>query len=278
MSNLFISYGDAKFAKSLKRIGQEAKRLNRFDEVILYTPQDLPDSIKASPLFCFDKGGGYWLWKAYLICKTLSICQEGDIVYYVDAGCTLQGESLEWKRYDELLKEYNGIFFQYRDVRYEGWEQFCASAENNSSQVYHWMKPSVVEYFKKYTGGDEFMYFNKIWGGFLIIKKCSSVMIMDEWFKIMLFNPQLVIDPFGCDLISLPPSFNVHRHDQAILTPLVFYYQKKDGLYVMQETSESQKELAAIIATRKKDKRFSSIWESVKFYIKQTTIYKLYSK
>lgn len=278
MSKIFISYGDNNFAKSLKRIGGEAKKTNRFDKIILYTRKDLPDSIKSSPLFCFNKGGGYWLWKPYLIYKTLCSCKENDVVYYADAGCTLQKDSPEWEQFEKILEEYNALFFQYQDIHYEGWEQFCSTPENNSPQIYHWMKPSAVKYFKEYTKGDSFMSFNKICGGFLIVKKCSDMKIIDEWFKIMLFYPQLVMDPFGCDGINVPTSFNAHRHDQTVLTPLVFYYKEKDKLYVMQETLESQRELAAVVASRKRDKRFFSLWERIKYNIKQIAIYNLWCK
>lgn len=269
MGNIFISYGDARFAKSLKRIGREAKSLNKFDRVILYTPKDLPDSIKASPLFCFDKGGGYWLWKPYLINKTLCSCKEGDIIYYIDAGCTLQAESPEWDIYEKLMKEYNGLFFQYHDMQYEGWEQYCTCKENNEAKIYHWMKSSAVEYFKSYTRNSDFMSFNKILAGFVIVKKCRTMRLIDEWLKIMLFYPQLVIDPFGNDLNYPSETFNAHRHDQAILTPLVFFYQKEEKLCVMPETLESQTASAAVIASRKRDKRFRSVWEKMKYDVKQ---------
>ena len=40
---IFISYANEAMAYSLKRIGRQARRLDIFDEVILYTPTDVPD-------------------------------------------------------------------------------------------------------------------------------------------------------------------------------------------------------------------------------------------
>lgn len=264
MSKIFISYGDGNFSKSLRRIGREAKALGKFDRVILYTPKDLPNSITASPLFCFGQKGGYWLWKPYLINKTLALCKEGDIIYYVDAGCTLNADSAEWEYFGEVMKEKNGIFFQYRDIQYEGWEQFCTKLENNNPKILHWMKPSAIEYFKDYIQSSAFMEYNKIMGGFIIIKKCKFMRIIDEWFDTMLFYPQLVFEPFGNDLNNLPETFNVHRHDQSILTPLVFYYKDKDNLCVLPETSESEKESAAVVASRKRDRIKRPFWIRLK--------------
>ena len=48
MANIFISYGDEKFKKSLKLIKKEAKVIGIFDKIIIYTHKDLPAFIKSS--------------------------------------------------------------------------------------------------------------------------------------------------------------------------------------------------------------------------------------
>ena len=253
MANIFISYGDDKFKKSLKLLKKEAREVGIFDFVKAYTPHDLPESIKSSPLFLFKKGGGYWIWKPYIIYDALQHCKENDIVYYADAGCTLNADSKEWNCFIQEMKTHNAIFFQYRsDVQYEGWENFCKSPSNNSPQIVHWMKPSTIEYFTEIFGNQDFLQFNKIWGGAIIIKKTPQLLnLLDQWIKISLFHPELICDPFGKDLSCIPDTFNVHRHDQAIITPLVYQYKELDNICILYETSESQKEAAAIIATRR---------------------------
>ena len=66
----------------------------------------------------------------------------------------------------------------------------------------------------------------------------------------VLLNPGLFCDAYGEELGRLPETFNEHRHDQAVLAPLVYYYRETDKIAILQEKSESQKELAAVIATR----------------------------
>ena len=114
MSNIFISYGDTKFHKSLKRISKQARTIGIFDRIITYSPKDMPLYIKSSPLFSAQKGGGYWLWKPYIIKHTLEQLNEGDVLYYIDAGCTLNPQSEEWNKFQEILKKYHAIVFQYR--------------------------------------------------------------------------------------------------------------------------------------------------------------------
>lgn len=57
MKKYFITYGDDAFYLSRKQLAKQAQKSELFDEVIVYTPKDLPDSIKASPLMAYKRGG-----------------------------------------------------------------------------------------------------------------------------------------------------------------------------------------------------------------------------
>ena len=56
MKKYFITYGDDAFYLSRKQLAKQAQKSGLFDEVIVYTPKDLPDSIKASPLMAYKRG------------------------------------------------------------------------------------------------------------------------------------------------------------------------------------------------------------------------------
>ena len=152
------------------------------------------------------------------------------------------------------MEIHNAIFFQYREnVKYSGWERFCKLEENNSVKIKHWMKPSTQKYFNEYFRDKSYLDYGKIMAGFCIVKKTKSPLeIMEEWFNITMFHPELIVDPFGTDLLSLPESFNAHRHDQSIITPLVYFYAKDDDILVLPETAETDHERAAVIASRYK--------------------------
>ena len=77
---VFISYANEAMAYSLKRIGRQARKLGIFDEVILYTPADVPEYVRKSPLFACPRGAGYWSWKPALIYETLQKYAEGPVV------------------------------------------------------------------------------------------------------------------------------------------------------------------------------------------------------
>ena len=140
MKKVFIAYADAARAYSLKRIGRQARRLRIFDEVILYTPADLSEEIKTHPLMQYRRGGGYWIWKPWLIQQTLREHAPGDIVVYVDAGSTLR-KSPEWERLFELMDRYDTLCFQYAETVPE-----FARWGNASTKIKYWTKKSALTF------------------------------------------------------------------------------------------------------------------------------------
>ena len=252
--NYFVTYGDENFTESVNIIKRQAKSLGLFSKIISYSPKDLPLYIKASPLFSFKKGGGYWVWKPYIIIDILSKCQEGDVVYYVDSGCSLKPNFEEWSRYAQLIEKYNAIFFQYRDdFKYHTWDKYCKDKTCNSPKIKYWIKKTTSNYFTNYLGNDAFLNYNKIMGGFFIIQKTNKQLhTIDNWYKITLLHPELIIDPYGEELSEQEVYFNAHRHDQTILTPLIFNYKEEDKIMVLPESAESNQSEAAVIASRNK--------------------------
>ena len=75
---IFITYGDEIYRDSRARIRKMAEDTGIFDEILVYTPADLPDEVKNHELMQYKRGGGYWFWKPYVILKTLQeIAGEG---------------------------------------------------------------------------------------------------------------------------------------------------------------------------------------------------------
>lgn len=252
MRKVFISYGDANFKGSLKRIAKQARSSHYFDKVEVYTPSDLPPPIRYSPIMIYHRGGGYWIWKPWIIYNTLCRSMEGDIIYYVDAGCTLNPDSEEWTEWDSVMTTHNAVVFNYRsDIKYSGWDYFCKNETNCKPELKHWLKPSAKDYFSRFLGTDDYLNMNHIMSGIIIVRKTSKIPnFIQQWLNLAVLNPALFCDAYGEELGRLPESFNEHRHDQAILSPLAYYYKEIDKIAILPEKSESQQEIAAIIATR----------------------------
>jgi len=247
MKKVFIAYADEKMAYSLKRIGRQAKRLDLFDEVILYTPKSLPSYILESPLMQYSYGGGYWAWKPAIIWETLQSHNDGDVVCYIDAGCTVR-KGIEWTQYFELMKKHDSLFFEYRDEM-PIWGKFGST----STKIENWTKKSAADYYDNYTGSNCWRKQNKIWGGAMLVKGGDNE-IVKQWLDIVMNHPEVIIDPKPED--EQETYFAQHKHDQCTLAALVTKYP--EHCIVLPELSETCGPHVSIYASRVRAKDFKS--------------------
>jgi len=85
----------------------------------------------------------------------------------------------------------------------------------------------------------------------MIFKKTDHIIsILEQWYQITLFHPELVTAPLGSEMSHLPNSFFTHRFDQSVLSPLVYHFKEKDNVLVLPETAESRIGQPAVLATR----------------------------
>lgn len=246
MKKIFISYGDIRFKPTLERIGEQAKNLNIFDEIILYNENDLPLYIKSSPLMAYTKGGGYWIWKPYIILNTLKKYSDDDIIVYADSGCSLE-KSEEWNKYFELMNQYKSIVFHYRRNTNYNWKTFD---KESSPSIKHWVKKETSIFFDDLYKNNDWKSKDKIMAGFMIFKSKSGKLI-NEWYNISILHPSLITDPLESELQNQNNYYIEHRHDQAIITPIAYNFSKyTNEVLILPETSESNHEKTAVIAAR----------------------------
>lgn len=245
VKKIFVSYGNEPFYGTLKRIRKEARRLHIFDKVITYTDRDLPMYIRQSPLFCCSRGGGYWVWKPYVILKTMQRYPDA-IIVYADAGCSLNKNVEEWQLWFQQMDLYDMLITQYQSNKDYGW---YSAFHTNSAKISTWTKKKTLDFFDNMIGDTEWHNYDKIWAGMMIVWR--NPMLLQEWLDIMLSYPELVTDPTDEELQCQNDGFISHRHDQSILTPLVYWYKKERRMRicVLPETAESNV-LAAVVASR----------------------------
>ena len=244
MQKVFIAYGSGDYLKSLHRIGKEAKKLGIFSKVILYTEKDMPQFIQASPLKAYGRGDGYWVWKPYIIWKTM---QEypNSIVVYADSGCTLKPNYEEWNKWFDLLETYDTLSFRYRLDYVYPWQQGNKTVMNTNVQ---WTKMSLIRYFNPMIGNRDWLHEGQVWGG--LVLACRKSKLIKMWMDIALMHPELIIDCFGNEIVEQADDFKEHRHDQSVLSALCSYWKNRDNVVkVLAETAESSKN-AAVLATR----------------------------
>ena len=216
MKKIFIAYADKALAYSLKRIGRQARHLGIFDEVILYSPSDLSDEIKSHPLMQHSIGGGYWLWKPWLIQKTLREHDSRDILVYADAGSTLR-ESPEWENLFGLMKRYDTLCFQYASIvpEFAHWGNAC-------TKIKYWTKKRTLLYLDNYFHDLGYRENCKVMGGLLFMKNPNNS-LLQQWLDFSLNHPELIVDPTQEELQDQEPGFAYHKHEQSIITALAYY-------------------------------------------------------
>lgn len=202
----FLTFASSSFKKSLKRIQIEAERSGFFDTVTCMSESDLPISYRIRNFLIlnrFTKGYGYWMWKSFVTKALLSKTDDGDMLFYADAGCALNKEGK--KRFDEYIgmlaaSEFSNLSFQMNHLEKE------------------YTKGDVFKYFKVENNEDLKNTGMLAATVFLLQKDESSVNLINEWYSICHFKKKLIDDSESEYLND--PAFKAHRHDQSIFSLL----------------------------------------------------------
>ena len=229
----FVSFGNEQYKKSILRITTEAKSLNFFDVITGHTHTDLQNDqdfwpihkkfIEANP-----RGYGYWIWKPYLIWKTLQAANDNDTIIYADAGCTIYPSRCKrLYEYESILQSspHGIIGFRLR-------ESYCGEKEYNKMDLVH------------YLGAESFLNTKQYAATVIVLRKCENTMnIIKKWYETA-HNYHLIDD--SPSLIPNSPVFRDHRHDQSIYSLV----SKQHGSYEMDDDCDGYANERVIFASR----------------------------
>lgn len=212
----FISYGDRNYQTSLNRIGQEAEALGYFDIIRLYSDQMLPEPFRQYTLQ-YPRGGGYWMWKPWVISQTLRDAKEGDLIVYADAGCTLLPHA-DWEYYFNQATQKEAVFFM---------------AEGKNKK---WCKQEVFHFFTPK---------NQLWkqacqiqATFMIVRKCRHNDVIERWCQLAMQHPELFVDVPEDKRKNEAVGFREHRHDQSVLTACICTAPRLSRFCILPEKME----------------------------------------
>jgi len=204
----FLTFGAGSndYYDSVKRLCNQAKDFECFNEIIGLTDKDLEndtdfwvkhkDFIKNNP-----RGFGYWLWKPYIIYKTLLKMGDNDLLLYLDCGC-------------ELYKPKKDIFLSQIDLVNKKYiiGTFAGSNDLNYTKADLYHKFNL-------QNNEQLLKLNHMQAGALFMKNCKLIQgLFKRYYE------------YGCDyhfiddspsIIQNHYSFKEHRHDQSIFNMLV---------------------------------------------------------
>lgn len=204
MKTFGIFYTDKKF-RDFESIKIEELKL--FDQIIPYKREWLEETkfyLENKEILDMLRGGGYWLWKPYIIQETLKKMEYNDVLLYIDAGDKIELNDLSiidnhMKYNDYIITNFN---------------------ENRKHNYFYTKRDCFI-----LMNCDEVKYYNvrQIEAGVLVFKKTPKI---EEFINEWLFyckNKNILTDisnEYGENI----DGFIDHRHDQSILCNLTVKY------------------------------------------------------
>ena len=83
-----VTYATASYESAKKYNIKMAYKRGKADRVFAYSEDDLDEAFKKKneKILSCKRGAGYWMWKPYVVKKTLDKLQDGDYLFYCDSG------------------------------------------------------------------------------------------------------------------------------------------------------------------------------------------------
>jgi hypothetical protein len=199
MKKYFINYANNGFLNS-QQIGLKSAESFGFISKG-YNNNDIDETfkIKNNKILSQSRGAGYWLWKPYLILKTLNQIENDSYLVYMDSGA-------------KIIKNVDNIL---RMINHKGVLNFSMKQKTSK-----WTKGDCFFYLNKNNKND-FSEENQMQATYLFFRKCSySVSFVEKWLENCLI-PGLIEDTPNIRMDNFK-DFIDHRHDQAILSLMVY--------------------------------------------------------
>jgi hypothetical protein len=193
-SNVFISYANHNFRMAGERIQREANEMGIFSQVKIYNENDIDSQFKESlkDILSRNRGGGYWLWKPYIVNDMLSKVKEN--VQRLKESIDMVGPST-------------------------GKSVFAMRLLGHPENV--WTSQPIFDYFNV-DKGDEAYSSVQIVTGVHIYRKCEqSVNMVKKWLDVAINRPDLFTDDHNAETKKVNPTFNENRHDQSIFSVIL---------------------------------------------------------
>jgi len=245
----FITYGTNEFNIQKRNLLYLAKKSRNFDKCIGFSQKSIDRSFYKEffEILNLKRGGGYWLWKFFIIKKLLNEINENDIVVYSDAGSSFNPKGMN------RLNEY----FEMLNDDPSGNLRFQMEFKEK-----YWTNKEVFNYFDISLNSSIANSGQLIATHMIFKKNINSVHIFNEFEKLLKFDSNLITDFYSENQID---GFNEHRHDQSILSIL----SKINGGIILKDETYFEKNpdeqfKFPFLAVRKRN--YSS-WQKLKFYL-----------
>ena len=202
----FITFGagDKDMVAAANRVGDQALESHFFDQVDVLSHLDLPKNV--TELFApnrFDeiRGFGFLAWKPFLINEKMKTLVDGDVLIYLDAG-------------SEINKRGAARFTYYLD--------FVARNDVLVFPTFHqhrfWVKPHNALRIETRS-----FFRNQVWAGLVMLRVGDlSRRIVSRWCDLAFQDSGSALNDEVEEGEFYEEGFREHRHDQSILSHIIF--------------------------------------------------------
>jgi len=207
----FITFGShANYIEAGNRLLDQAEKANIFTETKLYTGDDLKNDNHfwekhREFIENNSRGYGYWIWKPYLIKKTMETMNNGDVLLFLDCGC-----EIDYRR--------NGIFREFINVVKH--VKIIGTFMGNERE---WNKMDLLEKLDmnndKYLDGSN--KYQRQSGAILFLVCEKTRKMVNEWYELSCDYHNIDDTP---SVIQNLDCFREHRHDQSLFSLLTKKY------------------------------------------------------
>lgn len=209
-----ITYANKKYERALK-LNLLSAKLHGADRVIGYSERDIDKEYieKNKHIWIRERGGGYWIWKPYIILKTLDLIGEDDVLLYCDAG-TVFVNSIR------LLKS----TMDAQQVDIMPFQLLAPEKQWTKRDAFILMECDSPEYTET----------SQILSGYILMRKNERVKKLFSEFLEYAQDERIITD--NDNVLGQPnyEGFNENRHDQTIFSLLC----KKYGLKTFRDPSQ----------------------------------------
>lgn len=221
-----INYANKKYRRAQKLNSKTAKKYGKANKVIEYGQADIDDKFynKNKKIFSYTKGNGYWLWKSYIVKKTLDKINYNDYLMYCDSGAYF----------------INDINLLIENMKRDNQDLMCFELDNIEK---NWSKRDAFILL----GCDKEKYYNsnQIMATTFIIKKTKyTIKFVEEWIKYA--QDERIITDIANQLgKGNYDGFKENRHDQTIFSLLCKKYgyipyrdPSQNGINILKDNSK----------------------------------------
>jgi hypothetical protein len=211
----FITFGAGgqNYIDAGNRLVGQAELTCKFDSVRLFTDIDLQGDLefwsKHSEFILKNRRGyGYWIWKPYIVKKTMDGLVDGDVLLFLDAGCEID---------NRFAKHFDNLFEIVKKDSIIG-SQVCIERR--------WNKMDLIVELDALD--NHFMDGLQRQSGTNMFYVCDKTReLVRRWYEVAC-NYHFIDD--SPSVLPNFPDFREHRHDQSVFSLLT----KKMGLFSKQ--------------------------------------------